>query len=148
MFALIEWQRKIKKAVVPDDWKYIIAASNLSKPFLITGMTQDEFKNIDVVTNTHLKKSTKFQITKYVWYKLSHDDPSTLYAKASHNILRPWKTFKIFDPTVGIPEPHHLSLVYTSLLPISKEKKKDLLHMTQFMTDPTHELFYKSLPSM
>lgn len=147
-FAVIERRRKIQKAIVPGDWKHIIASSKISKPFLITEMTQDKFRDIDVVTTTCLKKNATFQITKYVWYKLCKDDPTTLYARESHNTLRPWKTFRMFDPTVGIPVIQDLPFLYTSLLPISKEKKKDLLQMTTFMTDPTHKLFYTSLPSL
>lgn len=55
-FGLIERQKKIKKAIVPDDWKYIIATSKISNSFLITCMTQNKFKNKDKVTDTHLKK--------------------------------------------------------------------------------------------
>ncbi|KAF6208328.1 hypothetical protein GE061_016782 [Apolygus lucorum] len=47
---------------------------------------QDKFKDIDVVTHAYHKKNTKFQITKYQWYKLSHVGPSTLFlAKSEGN---------------------------------------------------------------
>lgn len=146
-FALIERQRKIKKATVPDDWKYIISSAKLAKPFLINEMTQDKFKDIDVITGTQMRRRATFQITKYVWYKLSRDDPSTVYARETHNLLRPWKAFHIFEPPIALPTPREIPRLYLNLLPISKEKKKDLVHMTRFMTEESHKLFYTSLPS-
>lgn len=148
-FALIERQRKKMTAIVPGDLKYIIAASKLKSPyFLVTDMNQEDFKDLDVITNELFLPCRKFQITKFVWFKMCKDDVSSLYARESHNSLRPWKIFNLFksrlEPTTV---EFTLPQLYTSPIPVQKEKKKDLLTMVEFFVNPEHKQFYNNLPS-
>lgn len=95
-FALIERRRKLCKPMVPEDWKLIIASAKLNKPFLITEMNQNDFKDLDVVTESLMTTNSKFKTTNYAWFKLSTDDPTSVHARETHNVIRPWKVFKIF----------------------------------------------------
>lgn len=144
-FALIERQRRKSKALVPEDWKYVISSSKITSPFTITEMKQEDFKDIETLTQKLMVKSTKFQITKYVWFKLSQDDLTSVYARDSHNVIKPWKIFQLFNCEVELPD---LPLLYNMLLPISEEKKKDLLTMIPFLTEENHKEFYKNLPTI
>lgn len=144
-FALIERQRKFKKAIVPSDWKYVIAASKVNEPFNITEMEQDDFKNMDKIVSNYMVHDSAFQITKYVWYKFTSDDPSSVHARESYNTVRPWKVFELFKSSV--PTEINLPRLYSGPIPITKEKKKDLVHMTSFMSNQSHKDFYLNLHS-
>lgn len=143
-FALIECQRKIKKAYVPEDWKHVIAAAKVNDPFNIYEMKQEDFKDIDHIVASYMIPNSKFQITKYVWFKMAEDDPTSVHTRESHNTMRPWKVFKLFadnvNPRIIVPR------LYNVAIPIKKEKKKDLVHMTSFMTKQSHKDFYLNLP--
>lgn len=143
-FAMIERTKKKSKALVPSDWKYIIGRAFLNTPFQIKEMVQEEFKNFDILIDAIFVKNPKFQITKYAWFKLCRDDPLSVLARPSHNVNVHWKIFNLFKiPTNEV----RLSCLYQCPLPISKEKKKDLLEMTQYLTSLEHVRFYKELPS-
>ena len=79
-FALIERHKKKTKPMVPSDWKYVIASSKLNKPFNVIEMHQSDFKDLDLISSRLKKHNLK--ITKFVWFKITADDPSTLYARA------------------------------------------------------------------
>nr|CAD7399314.1 unnamed protein product [Timema poppensis] len=144
-FALIERAKKKMKALVPSDWKYVIGAAKVNEPFTIFEMQQENFKDLEVLSRG-FKNKAKLQITKSVWYKLLADDPTTLYARESHNVLRPWVPYRVF---VNITQVRYCDLppLYTEPLPISKEKKKDLLAMSEYLVDTEHQEFYKNLRS-
>lgn len=148
-FALIERRKKVRYAMVPKDWKKIISEAKLGKPFLITEMEQVNFKDLEVIQKTIMKTCSKFQITKYVWYKLSRDDPTSLYARTSHNLLRPWTIFKLFtDPSPSILSSIiNLPPLYLTFLPIQKEKKSDLIKMAEYLHSEENKQFYRTLPS-
>lgn len=146
-FALIGRQKKkTKNLVVPGDIKYMIGASNLKSPCLITEMEQANFKDLNDISLVLLNDSKQFQVNKYVWFKMTRDDVCNVYARESHNVLRPWKTFPIFKPAVSLRE-SALRPLYTAPIPVQKEKKKDLQTMVKFMTNPDHISFYANLPS-
>lgn len=67
-FELIERRKKKTKALVPQDWKYIIASSNFSTPFTITEKMQSDFKDLDILPQTYMVKNSKFQTTQYLWF--------------------------------------------------------------------------------
>nr|CAD7257264.1 unnamed protein product [Timema shepardi] len=142
-FALIERAKKKMKALVPSDWKYVIGAAKVNEPFTIFEMQQENFKDLEVLSRG-FKNKAKLQITKSVWYKLLADDPTTLYARESHNVLRPWVPYRVL---VNITPVRYCDLppLYTEPLPISKEKKKDLLAMSEYLVDTEHQEFYKNL---
>uniref|UniRef100_A0A8D8SK62 DUF7869 domain-containing protein n=2 Tax=Cacopsylla melanoneura TaxID=428564 RepID=A0A8D8SK62_9HEMI len=71
-FALIEREKKKTKLMVPSQIKYMIGASNEKSPFIITEMQQADFKDLDLMAAALLRDNIRqFQVTKYVWYKMS-----------------------------------------------------------------------------
>lgn len=143
-FAVIERARKNKQALVPSDWKYIIASAKINCPFLVFEMSQSDFKDIDGFSNGTKKK---LQITKFTWYKLSADDPTSLYARETHNTLRPWISAQVFPHMSIQPDYEDIPRLYNGPLPISKEKKADLMEMTKYLINEEHRQFYEHIPS-
>lgn len=145
-FALIERQRKKAKAMVPSDWKYVIASAKLNKPFSIIELNQGDFKNM---TSLCLgTKKGKLKITTAMWLKMTAEDPCSLYVRSSHNIMRPWEIFTPFPEKIDKSNYEDLPLLYTTLLPISKEKKADLLDMAKYLPNEENRQFYLNLPSV
>lgn len=108
-------------------------------------MNQSDFKDLDLILS-RLKKQN-FKITKFVWFKTTADDPSTLYARDSHNILKPWITCNVFPTNMNYCDYNEIPALYSELVPISNEKKKDLLDMIHYLTNDEHVSFYDSLPT-
>ena len=126
-FAIIEKAKKSAKVHVPSDWKYVIADAKVIEPFDIIEMSQNDFKDLTSIEE-HLpknKSSSKLQVTKYLWIKYDLDDPYTIYGRASHNVIKPWESFKIFKENwEAKTKPADLQPVYNALLPITQNKKK------------------------
>lgn len=136
-FALIERAKKGKKVYIPFHFVEIIANAKDSNQFQVNMMEGEDFKNIDIVLKS--LATAKFNITDHVWYQITTDDPITLRARISHNILQPWishclakkiKHTKKFYPPVNVLE---FPSLYTSRLGIKPAKKKDLDDMCQYI---------------
>ena len=80
-------------------------------------------------------------------FKITADDPSTLYARDSHNILKPWISCNVFPTNMNYCDYNEIPALYSELVPISNEKKKDLLDMIHYLTNDEHVSFYDSLPT-
>lgn len=92
-------------------------------------------------------KKGKLKITEFTWFKITRDDPVNLYARASHNILQPWQTHPVFPPNLDVSSLERLPPLYSSTIPITKEKKKYLMNMIQFVDEEEHREFYRDLQS-
>uniref|UniRef100_A0A8D8ZQK3 Uncharacterized protein n=1 Tax=Cacopsylla melanoneura TaxID=428564 RepID=A0A8D8ZQK3_9HEMI len=143
-FALIEKSKKKSAAMVPADWKCIIEGASITNPYIVREMQQTDFKDFEPLVTKIFIQNPQFQITKFAWYKMCSDDPSSVLARESHQVNKPWKLFKLFRDEEGESEPPQL---YRAPLPITKDKKKDLLKMTEYLRSQEHVDFYKGLPS-
>lgn len=147
-FAMIEKAKKGKKVFIPHHYVEIIANAKDCNEFLVYVMNRENFKNMDIVLKS--LATTKFNITDYVWYQITNDDPITLRARISHNVLQPWMSHSLakkikytnkFYPPVKITQ---LTSLYTSPLGIKPAKKKDLDDMCQYIPSEFRE-FYESI---
>lgn len=139
-FALIEKRKRVSKIMVPEEWKYVIASSFTNRSFFIKEMKAPDFKNLQELDNGIQR--TKIKITTFVWLKFSTDDINSIYVRNSHSVLQPFKVFRVFskDP----PNTQHLQdfpILYMNSLPISTEKKRDLLDMLQYMDEKYHQYY-------
>jgi len=139
-FALIE---KKKNSKVPGDWKYIIAEARLNKPFFVIEMQQNDFKDFTPVEKS-LIRNTKMKITEGMWMKVTSDDPTNVYLRSSHNILRSWSIFQIYGRKINLASLCNLPEIYTEVIPISEEKKKDLIDMCDYLPQEKKQ-FYQDL---
>lgn len=149
-FAMIEKAKKGAKVYIPFHWVSVIANAKESNGFEIQVMETDDFKNSDIVLNS-LATAT-FSITQHVWYQITKDDPATLRARPSHNVLRPWTTHCLAKkvrysrdgsvyPPVKIAEFPNL---YPGRLGIMAAKKTDLLDMMRYIPQE-FRAFYENI---
>lgn len=148
-FAQIERVKKTAKVMVPLEWKDVIAEACINSPFSIVFMKQEDFKNFDELEKLMNKTITK--ITDAMWIKLSWDNPTTINIRKSHNIMRPWEQYDIIKKKRGprptrivVPCIEALEILYDTPLKISKEKKDNLIDMTQYLDDQ-YKIFYHNL---
>nr|CAD7403442.1 unnamed protein product [Timema poppensis]CAD7404627.1 unnamed protein product [Timema poppensis]CAD7405964.1 unnamed protein product [Timema poppensis] len=116
---------------------------------LVWVMDSDDFKDFTVVEGSLNKKD--FKITDYHWLQITADDPSTLRGRTSHNILQPFQYFcmakKRRGKNSGYLAPvnvERLPALYIEYLSVKKEKKDDLLKMTEYMPNECRS-FYQDL---
>lgn len=128
---------------IPGDWKYIIAEARLNKPFFVIEMQQNDFKDFTPVEKA-LIRNTKMKITEGMWMKVTSDDPKNVYLRSSHNILRPWSIFQIYGRKINLASLCNLPEIYTEVIPISEEKKKDLIDMCDYLPQEKKQ-FYQDL---
>ena len=141
-FALIERKRKTANALVLVDWKYVIAEARLNKPFIVIEMQQKDFKNFKPVEKA-LVKNTNLKITGAMWLKMTSDDPSHVYVRSSHNILRPG-VFSNFMEEKSTRLQCAICLSCTAIMSVSEEKRKDLVDMCEYLA-PDKKAFYQNL---
>lgn len=147
-FAMIEKAKKGKTVYVPFHFVEIIANAKDSNQFEVNIMDTSDFKNLDIVLNS--LATTKFNITDHVWYQITNDDPITLRARSSHNVLRPWtphclakkiRNTNRFYPPVEVTA---FPCLYTNRLGIKPAKKKDLDDMCKYVPAEFRE-FYETI---
>lgn len=154
-FALIERKKKTATIYHPKEWIEVIANARPSKPFNVCYMDRNDFKDLSIVESSLLKNKTK--ITEAVWYKISSDDPTNLFSRESHNVLRPWTTHLLAKkargvknrclPPVAVPV-ERLPALYKNPLPVKKEKKSNLVDMCAYIPNQEYKEFYLNLPAM
>ena len=116
-FTLTKRAKKKAKPLVPSDWKSVISKAKINKPFLILKMDQSYFKDIDFL---ELKKiRTSLKITKYVWMKMTEDDPVILSTRESHNLNH------VFPANPNIFQYQDLSRLYSA--PQLQKRKRKIL---------------------
>lgn len=150
-FAQIERCKKSATINVPFDWVEVIVKARNSRPFSVTCMQLEDFKDFSAVSKC-LRRDPELKITDVMWIQLTADDPTSIRARKSHNILQPWRVYSLrkeekhrnrnVSYAAGV---HSLKSVYHTLLPIKKEKKNDLLHMCDFLP-LEYRQFYENLP--
>lgn len=148
-FAMIEKRKKVSKVMVPSEWKYVIVEAFVDPSKLtIHEMMMEDFKDISCIELV-LKKPPALKITDVLWLRLCSDDPRGVSVRRSHNVLRQWEQHCIVKrggerEAHILPLPSDFQLLYNEQLKITKEKKRDLLDMIQYM-EPKYRSFYENL---
>lgn len=114
------------------------------KPFLVIEVILKTL--IEALSPKKSKKKSRLQNTS--WMKITADVPVSLYVRETHNILRLWISEPVFPTRTNPCDIKDLPNLYSALLPISKEKKKDLMDMARYLTDSDHRSFYETLLSV
>ena len=107
-------KKKNSNPLVPLGWKSVIAKAKINKPFLIIEMDQSNFK---LSRTEKIRKSLK--ITKYVWMKMTEDDPVILSTRESHNLNH------VFPANPNIFQYQDLSRLYSA--PQLQKRKRKIL---------------------
>lgn len=150
-FALIEKQKRLSKVSVPSQWKYVIGNSFQNRKFYIVEMEQNDFKNFEIIESALIKNIQDFKITQYMWIKMTKDDPLGVSVRKSHKIMLPFEMHYIMNRTVVAKNlrihPRDLPQLYSDIIPLKKEKKKDLMNMIKYL-EKHYQKFYLELPSL
>lgn len=149
--ALIERKKK-RTAInihVPHDWYQFIRTVGTKHNFLVTEMTQNKFYDFGKILPTKFmmrkvdKDKNKFIWRNVQWLRYTKKFGTVLY-KNSLTEDEPFKTLNIKRRGVNNVSLLDLPRCYSAPLKISKEKKKDLLDLLQFI-DPTLHNFYLNI---
>ncbi|XP_067612620.1 uncharacterized protein [Eurosta solidaginis] len=149
--AQIERKKKNMSGSIqhPHDWANLIAAT--SSKYVVHEMKQEEFFDFSALLKmnytwrTTNAKGDKFEWKNVRWMRYEKQKPGVLQYKTS---LKPEVEFNELNinprrPGKSIPI---LPTSYTSLLTITKNKKKDLLDMLPLINTDFHN-FYRHLPA-
>ena len=79
-FAQIERKKKTAKVLLPEDWGNVISEARVSKPFTVIHMTQECFKDFEVLTKA-LRKPKSFKLHDLQCIRV--DEPGTIKVKKS-----------------------------------------------------------------
>lgn len=155
-FAVIENAKKTSILNTPCDVKDLILRARSAKPFHVLVMEQENFLDFFPIQKQIDKNTKDFKITEARWLQFVADNPMDVRVRKTHNVLETWKVHKIVKQRRGNPvgqldslytviDLTNLSRLYDEELPITKEKKSDLLKMTEYLPVECRE-FYLNLP--
>lgn len=74
------------------------------------------------------------KIIECMWFKITFDDPLNVYVRSSHNILRHWSIFQIYRKKTNLYSVSNLPEIYTEIIPVSDEKRKDLIDICEYLS--------------
>lgn len=137
-FALIERRKKCSMVYVPSQWVEVITSA--SNKFSVYMMSNDDFKDMSIVERS--LRTGNFRITHYVWLRITHDDPCTVQARPSHNIMQSWTSHCLAKKVRGrrnVNRPpvrvSRFPSLYKGPLSIKPEKKADLMAMMPYVPE-------------
>jgi len=155
-FALIEKKKTNSKVMVPQDWIQVIIDARPSKPFRIQKMNFNDFLDITELTQI-IPKPPTLKISEVLHIEMDALHPDKLFSKESHNIPTVLFCHQIYAPyQFRIPFIHREMWVnefldhinfdskYGAYLPISVNKKKDLLELCRYIPIEYRQ-FYQEL---
>lgn len=150
--AMIEKKKKRTDMRIhhPWDWAQLIRTVGTKNKFLVTEMQQENFLDFKSFYTQKLQiKSKNCDNEKFVWHdvqwmRFTADQIGIIQYKTSVDALEPFKKMSFLrrrqvNPVLDAPRQ------YSKLLPISEEKKKDLLSILHLI-DPVFHHYYKNLP--
>lgn len=149
--GLIEKQKKNNdlKLSHPHDWFQLVRNTGANKKFEVVEIQNKDFKNFAaLLSNALVVRKQNMVGEPFLWSGISWmrytDQPGTIQYKTDLDLNSPFKVISLLRrSTPYILEPPQL---YRNLLPISNEKKKDLLDMLPLIHPVFHQ-FYKDLPT-
>ncbi|KAK5647846.1 hypothetical protein RI129_002738 [Pyrocoelia pectoralis] len=151
-FGGVETFAKGKFIVLPRDWYSIIQKARSRNPFIIHKMEQSEFfssKSLEEVI-CHRKKNEKkgpVNWLKIQWLQFRKEEPFKIFYKETLNDIIEFETIDLQPNKKGRPlrlANVALNNLYNGPLPVSTEKKKNMLELLQFIP-PVDHTYFKNL---
>uniref|UniRef100_A0A6P7HC52 Uncharacterized protein LOC114346813 n=1 Tax=Diabrotica virgifera virgifera TaxID=50390 RepID=A0A6P7HC52_DIAVI len=160
-FASIESyaQKKLQVIYSPNEWNEAILKCRSKNPFHLTKMDREDFYSTTELVDAVTKRSVNvdkgnFNWLKTQWIRFIREDPFVLFYKETlqkdvqfESVSLAWskqKTKKNRNNDqipVGLIEQSHL---YNAPRPVTKEKKRDMLDLLDYIPPVLHE-FYRNL---
>lgn len=114
----------------------MLLAARPSNPFNIICMDLSDFKDFSPAEK-HMKKTGGLHVTKFLWLKLSADDPTTGMARKTHNILQPWERYPLTEPQRDDTESEGCSQNQSKQQKRKRSVVDPLLNKPPYFTDVT-----------
>lgn len=148
--SLIEKQKKCSEIQIahPRDWATLISCTNKKKPFKVHEMDQEDFLNFEQLTKGPFiirkkdEEGNKFIWHDVTWLQYRSCDIGLLYYKTSLSEDEPFKVLNI--KRKGRTLNFMPKKTYNAPVPISKEKKRDLIQLLTLIPNIYHD-FYNNL---
>ena len=136
----------------PDDWYKKVETAKQNKPFKVIRMTQNDFFKFDklfsdeIVMSTKNMNEEKFDWKNVKWTRFIKEQGTMLY-KRSFDENEPFLKLNLNRRGSNLFQLENtLELCYKKLIPISIEKKQDLIDLVHLVR-PDVQTFYKNLPT-
>lgn len=143
-FAQIERRKRVTKTFVPDDLEKMIRTARHKNPFNVIRLTEPDFKDFQQMADNFLN-TTKLNISKVCWIKISKENPLIVHTKQSFNDLDTWVSCNILKRGKTLNEIKTRPLSQLSCKSrISKEKAKNLEDMLEYIP-LKHLQFYENI---
>lgn len=146
-FGLIEKRRRTSRAMIPSELEDVVRTARINNPFNVISMKKDEFIDFAGLSKEFLTTQA-LHITKASHIKISHKKPHIVKLATSFSFDPPmWTKVNVLKKNKNLnalPSPEELPKVQF-VNKISKEKKKDLQAMIEYLTEPHHRTFYEAL---
>ncbi|XP_075152739.1 uncharacterized protein LOC142239131 [Haematobia irritans] len=147
--AQIEKKKKKSSGSIqhPHDWANLIAATN--KKYVVHELKQDDFYDFQAFLKQNFSWRTnnvtgeKFEWKMVRWMRYEKDKLGILQYKHSHTMEEKFKELNI-NQRRRKEQTASLTQSYTSDLPISMNKKRDLIEMLPLINENFHN-FYQNL---
>ena len=162
-FSQIEKRKKSASVYVPQDWLKVVEETNRVKPFIVTEMKQNDFRDwksylkeryvpIRTDTNGNRVKLMDAHWLNFGWgeekdpasgiLKMVHH-PDEVWLRYGFSTDEPWKKVKIlFNPRLKARTPDRL---YDSPLKVNAAKLKDLQATASKFIPQPHRQFYMNM---
>lgn len=146
-FAVIEKRKRVSKCYVPQDLKKLIEEVREKNPFIVNMMEDNDFFNLKECCHKFLN-TTKLNISKLVWLKVSAKTPGVVKVKKTFSELEEWSKVKVFRKGITVNDIKNSALPSLQCVSqLSEAKKNDLKSMINFLTNAQHKAFYENLTS-
>lgn len=135
----------------PHDWATLIRQCGKKKPMIVTEMEMDNFFDFSALLKDQLqnkKQNTEGGVLNWrnvKWLHYEKSSPHTLYYKNELN-SETFLEVKLSRKGKKSVSRLHLKNAYNESLPISDEKKKDLMDMLPYISS-VYQDFYKNIKS-
>ncbi|XP_050513869.1 uncharacterized protein LOC126889549 [Diabrotica virgifera virgifera] len=134
----------------PNDWYQMVRSCKRKKPFKVVVMTQKDFLDFSSLGKEALiVKKVNTDGEKFLWQPVQwfqyNNQIGILKYKHGLDVSNPFKSVN-FRRRGKRVVPSTLPQITDKLLPISKEKKKDLLDLLPLIDEVFHN-FYRNLPT-
>lgn len=143
-FALIEKRKRVTKAYLPSDLEEMIKTTRHDNPFNVVTMCNEDFLDLKTAADKFLN-TTKLNISKASWIKITKNKPTTVYIRKTFNDMEEWTEVDVLKKG----KKKDFSNISLSKLEckstISEDKKENLKTMISFLEDENHKQFYQTL---
>lgn len=149
-FGLIEKRRKVAKTMTPRDLETVVATACVKNPFTVVSMKTNDFIDFKALAKEYLN-TKNLAISKISHLRISHKSPDKVKVASALGIqgdeMVTWKKVDVLKNNKDLDELPDVDDLPTIQFEskMSREKKKDLLGMIDYLEKEDDKQFYRGL---